>query len=191
MGGLIALTLAVALHKGLPAEFPQPAFKSRWLVTGFVGGSLVPFLGAEDPRTMRGFGIQYARPNRRLRFRQIPAELVFEGNYTWSSSPGVSQQPANSTDAYGLMAFARYRWPAKRGVSFYADIGWGLQYASMRTVDLNSRLNSTPILGAGLAFRAGDQEVLLGARFVHISNAGLEGDNQGQNQFAATVTVRF
>jgi len=152
----------------------------------------MPFLGSEDPREIHGFGIQYAHPgSRKLRFKQYLPEVIHEVYYHRSASPGVDIDPPNKVDALGILSFARYRGEYKDGVAFYFDIGAGLHYADQRTVDLSSRLSSTPMLGIGVSVRDHRQELLIGLRFLHISNAGLVGNNQGQNQVLITVGFRF
>jgi hypothetical protein len=85
----------------------------------------------------------------------------------------------------------RYWQPLNRTTSAYFEIGTGLNLSDMRTEDLSSRLTSTPAIGLGLAFRTGRTEFMVGARLLHMSNAGLEGTNQGQNQLFIVVGIRF
>jgi hypothetical protein len=189
MPALLPLAVA-ALALGQVSGGEKP--RSRWLVEGFIGKSIVPFLGSEDPRELYGFGIQYAHPSsRKLRFKQYHPEVVHELYYHRSSSPGVDIDPPNRVDAVGLLTFARYRSAYKDGVAFYLDIGGGLHYTDQRTVDLSSRLSSTPLLGLGISIRDPKNELLIGLRYLHISNAGLEGNNQGQNQIMITIGFRF
>lgn len=163
------------------------AQEGKWYLHIRGGKALEPFLGSEDPREFLSVGMSYARPDPRLRFRRHLAEFVMEAQFERSHSHGASGQPANYTDSVGIAAAARYRW----GKNFFLDIGWGLQYSDQRTVDLNSRLNSTPFVGGGLSFRHRGSEYLVGARFFHLSNAGLEGDNQGSNQLGFFLAVQF
>lgn len=162
------------------------ASEPRWYLTGAGGRALVPFLGSEDPRDYYTIGLAYAIPERKFRFRKNRAELVLEAYYERSRSPGASEQPPNGTDAYGLLAMARYRF----GAGFF-DLGWGLQYTDQRTVDISSRLSSTPTCTLGVISVVGGREVLLGVRFTHISNGGLAGNNQGSNQFGLFGAFRF
>ncbi|MEQ1822087.1 MAG: acyloxyacyl hydrolase [Fimbriimonadaceae bacterium] len=118
-------------------------------------------------------------------------KVYVEGYYHRSVSPGASEQPPNGTDAYGILNFVRYELTPEKRTSFYFDIGVGLQYADQRTVDLSGRLSSTPTLGIGVAFRGTDATYYLGARFFHLSNAGFQGNNQGQNQVLITFGVKF
>lgn len=163
-----------------------PPADNDFYLTASGSRALVPFLGSEDPRWSRTVGLAYGQNNRRLRFRNTPGRLFVEGYYERSGSPGASQQPPNQTDAYGVVTYARYR----SGRLFF-DIGWGIQYTDQRTVDISSRLSSTPIGSMGVAFQTGQSEILAGLRFIHISNAGLGGNNQGSNQLGFFVSMGF
>lgn len=182
---------------GLPAAAfacltlaPSPD-RPRIYVEGYAGKSII-FLGSEDHRKAQGFGIGvdlYAP--RRFRYRQIVPRMIVEGYYHRSTSPGASQQPANGTDAYGVLALIRYEKGLSKNLNLYFDWGMGLQYSDQRTVDLSGRLSSTPTFGGGFAIHQGEQTYFLGVRYFHISNAGLQGNNQGQNQLLLTLGVRF
>ena len=164
---------------------PLTASKS-WYLTSFAGVGLAPFMGSEDPRTFGSIGIAFARPERRLRSRQYRAELVLEGYYERSTSPGIYENLPNGTDAVGVLAMARYRHK-----SMFVDIGWGFQYTDQRTVDVSGRLSSTPNATIGVVTRAFDRELLIGLRYVHISNAGLSGNNQGSNRLGLFGAMRY
>lgn len=160
-------------------------------VEGFVGTSLVT-LGSEDKRFAHGFaiGVELHAP-RQLRYHNLVPKLIVEGYHHRSRSRGASEQPPNRTDAYGILKLVRYEMGVGRNVGFYFDWGLGLQYADQRTVDLSGRLSSTPTLGLGLAFHSPDASYFFGMRLFHISNAGFQGNNQGQNQLLFTLGVRF
>jgi hypothetical protein len=85
-----------------------------------------------------------------------------------------------------MIAYARYRFH-----SVFFDLGWGLQYTDQRTVDISSRLSSTPSATLGVSIPSGEREFLLGVRFTHISNAGSSGNNQGCNQLGFFAAVKF
>lgn len=165
--------------------------RPRIYVEGFAGHSIVT-LGSEDHRIAHGFaiGVDIEAP-RRFRYRQILPHLIIEGYHHRSRSSGASGEPGNRTDAYGLLQILRYEKGLGKNINLYFDIGMGLQYADQRTVDLSGRLSSTPMFGGGLAFHCKEATYYLGLRMFHISNAGLQGNNQGQNQFLFTLGVRF
>lgn len=160
---------------------------ASWYLVGGVGRSLPEFLGAEDHRKYQYYGLAYARTERRLRFRSYRAELVWEGYYERSHSPGASEQPRNTTDAWGVLAYARYR--LNRHLFF--DLGWGAQYTDQRSVDLSSRLNSTPVFAVGLIVPHERHELMVGLRLLHVSNAGFSGNNQGLNNLGFFAQFRF
>jgi hypothetical protein len=172
---------------------PTPRLiRQAYYIEGFSGRAIPEFLGSEDPRRAHGvaLGVVLNAP-RSLRWGRLVPKVFVEGYYHRSVSPGASEQPPNGTDAYGILHFIRYELTPEKPTSFYFDIGMGLQYADQRTVDLSGRLSSTPTLGIGVAFRSSGLTYYLGARFFHISNAGFQGNNQGQNQTLITFGVKF
>lgn len=185
--------MAAVVSTGLaPAQETRPFTRGNWYVEGFAGRAIPEFLGSEDHRKARGIGIgTYMAAPRRLRYRHYVPELVVTAYHHRSTSAGVSGVGPNATDAYGVLTVARYGFAVVKGLNGYFDMGMGLQYADMRTVDLSGRLSSTPTLGLGLSFGKGQTKWLLGIRLLHISNAGFQGNNQGQNQVLFTLGVRF
>lgn len=174
----------MAAAEDLPRNHP-----SRYLY-GFVGQSLTT-LGSEDVRYGFGIGMGYGKPDRRFRFRSIPAQLVYEA-YLDRTTSRFRYAPHRSTYALGGLVLARWFWPRnEKGWGMYGGIGMGLQVAEFRTRDLNSTINSTPVLDIGGTFESGSREYLVGLRLLHISNAGTRGPNQGQNQLLLTLGVRF
>lgn len=179
---LLAATLASA----------QEAPRGKWFVEAFGGKSLIPFLGSEDPRSVRGFGIGHIRHTPFwLHQGKSPSDLWTQLYYHRSTSPGFRGRTPNGADAIGLLTTVRYWAPLGRDTQMYFEIGGGLHYTDLRTEDIPSRLSSTPVIGLGFSFRTTGGEILLGARLLHISNAGFVGSNQGQNQLLVTVGFRF
>jgi hypothetical protein len=145
-------------------------------------------LGTADDRYGEGFGIGYGRPEPRFSLKQIKAQLEYEAYYDQTDSSMYH----TGTYAEGLLGVARWYWPRDRhGRGFYADLGFGFQYANTQTFDLDTRLNSTPITGFGGVFRANGREYLVGLRWLHISNAGTDRPNRGQNELLLMVTLRL
>jgi hypothetical protein len=155
------------------------------------GGQSMTILGSEDRRTGFGIGFGYGRREPRFAIKGVGSQLVYEVYYEHSSSRGASGQGPNQSESFGVLAYARHRWPQRRGMGLYATVGWGLQYTNRTSVDLDSNLNSTPMLGLGVSWENGFGEGSIGLRFVHISNAGLVGRNQGQNQLSLVYSLRF
>lgn len=194
MGWFSGLALAGAFLGGSGSGQTAPAAepRGRFYVEGFAGEAIIAWLGSEDRRKAHGFGVGYYLPApRRLRYRGFVPELLIQGYHHRSTSPGASGVGPNGTDAYGVMALARYTFARQRGIEWVFDMGTGMQYADMRTVDLSGRLSFTPTFGLGVALGEGRSQLLVGVRYLHISNAGLQGNNQGQNQILLTVGVRF
>jgi len=147
------------------------------------------FMGSEDPRRGGGFAVQYVAPWSRLRYGTVQGLLCWEAYYTRTAGGDNDGAPVDIAHAYGLMATARYERPLLGRVSFYAELGWGLQVVDRRTIDLSSRINSTPTIGLGIVFPG--NQLYVGWRWQHVSNAGTNGNNQGQNQFQLRVGWKF
>ncbi|MFZ4508247.1 MAG: acyloxyacyl hydrolase [Fimbriimonas sp.] len=151
----------------------------------FVGQGL-QVLGSEDPRSGGGIFLQWSAPDRRLSWRGRTGKFVRELYIDGTRSRGASGQPANSTWAIGAIGYARYEF----GNRYYVDLGLGVQYANRRTVDLDSLFNTTPCLAVGWIL-PGQEAWNVGFRFLHVSNGGSSGKNQGQNFLALTAMRRF
>lgn len=157
-----------------------------WRVVLFTGKSLT-VLGSEDPRNARGFGVELETgPESRLRWGSRPGSLVLSAYWSYSHSQGIRNDAANSYQAYGVLAAGRYRWRAGQ-VRLFGDVGLGIQMLSHQSRDLDSKINTTPVLDLGLEFDCG----LLGVRLLHVSNAGVVGGNEGQNQLFLFVAASF
>jgi hypothetical protein len=173
------------------ADDQDPLTKPSHYVMGFFGQSQT-ILGSEDGRFGGGVSFAYGQPEKRFFMKGIPAQLVYEGYFDHTQSDGGNGFPPNSTVAVGALAYARWRWPVdKDGNGVYADLGWGLQFANQPTLDLDTRLNSTPVLDLGGTFREGRNVYLIGIRYLHISNAGTDRPNYGQNEFFFTFGFRY
>lgn len=161
----------------------------RWYVSGFAGQSVIA-LGSQDFRTGNGLGVAYeAGPFSKLRWGRAHANLVLEVYYDLTSSPGVRNTPPNTTDAWGSLAMARYRYANTDSPTAFLDIGWGLQYANKPTRDLSSKLNSTPTVDVGFEIGREHPGLLVAARLLHISNAGTVPKNRGQNELFLLIQV--
>lgn len=152
----------------------------------------LPVLGSQDERT--GFFVHYqaVRPEKRLTLWGKNLKLALETNISYSYGGGWRFRHRDQALSVGIAAIAKYEviGPSRRGS--YFEMGWGLNYASRRTWDLNTLLNSTPLLGAGITFPYRQDSVgYLGLRVFHISNAGTYGSNQGQNQLCLFTAFRL
>ena len=163
----------------------------RWLIGGFLGES-IPILGSDETR--RGFGIcvEYERPEPKFVFPKGVGDLVWEGyiESTYGGPDGGNRR--DRLNALGILAMARWRWhQSQRSLAFFTDLGWGFVIGNRTTVDLDSQVNSTPLLDFGIALGPRQREWLVGLRFLHMSDAGLKGRNQGQNQVHLFVAKRY
>ena len=166
------------------------AQKQRWFVSAFSGQSVIVF-GSSDPRTASGFGVGYSFGNiARLRWgKKRFGELLTEFYYGYSKSNGVKEFPANSSSAFGVLAYGRYYWRPKDAPDSFIDLGWGFQGQSRSSHDLESKINSTPFFDFGIVLGKDHERALVGARFLHVSNANTVGDNQGQNQIYLLIQI--
>ncbi|HVL39184.1 MAG TPA: acyloxyacyl hydrolase [Fimbriimonadaceae bacterium] len=177
----IALTCTGA-HLCLPADR-----QSDWAAWVGAGHSVV-FMGSEDHRTGGMLSIQWEQEWGQLDYRSRPGVLVLEGYLNRTRSFGEGRSPADTTNSYGLLALARFYSGWRGSIRGFLELGWGAQYTERRTEDLDVRLNSSPVFGGGYEWRNG---LMLGLRFLHVSNAGFGKRNQGQNQLWLMVGSRL
>lgn len=162
--------------------------KPSWYIS-FFGGSSLRVFGSQDIRTNYGVGIAWAKPEPHFKWRYGPAQLVMEGYYEHSNGRNFGDR-GEYTEALGMIWYARFRFPS-RGLNLFLDIGEGAQISTSESYDLGTRVNSSPMLGLGFAIRQGGQETLIGIRYLHLSNANLNGENRGQNQILFYTSVKF
>ncbi len=150
-----------------------------------------PILGSEDTRRGGIYGIEYAKPEPKLRWRSHRAQIVYDAYYQYTKGQGFDGLPVNHSHSYGGIVLARYWRRCDGGLPTYLELGLGYQYANIRTQDLDSNWNTTPVIGVGVAAPIRGGEIFFGCRFFHVSNAGTCGNNQGQNQLHFTAGIRF
>jgi Lipid A 3-O-deacylase (PagL) len=166
---------------------------TRYLST-FAGTSQT-IIGSEDRRFTYGVELGFGRPEPRFNWGGFAGEAILAGYVDASHSGGIDKDFSNTTFAIGALYKARIYTPG-RAVRVFGEIGWGVQYASRRTHDLPSRLNSTPVASLGLAWPLPHGGSLLtSVSFLHISNGGTLGEgkhlNRGQNQLFFMVGTSF
>jgi hypothetical protein len=157
-----------------------------------MGGRTQKILGSAEIRGVAGFSVGLGKDEPKFRFGKIPAQLVWEA-YRYGtdlqSAPGASP---TRTWNFGGLAIARYRWPMDAyGNGMFFDLGFGVQFVNRVTFDLQSTINTTPMLGFGGVFKSGNDEVLIGLRLLHISNGGRVKPNRGDNILFLTFGIRF
>lgn len=155
-------------------------------------GNSVRFVGTEELRKSVGVHLQWLLPEPRFLLGHSPGFVVYEayGEYTWGKKPKQAHPFQAIWDA-GALALGRWEFGAARRTRFFAEAGWGFAVHSATSVDLDSRLNSTPTIGVGLAMPSGRDEVQLTLRLLHFSNAGTKGGNKGHNRLMLILSRRF
>jgi hypothetical protein len=156
---------------------------------GIFAGKGAKILGSSDVRAGGGLSYAFAKPEPKFRIGRTRAQLVWQGYVDYTDSIGVIR-PRDPSYAAGGIAYARW-WgkPFSRGPQFYSELGEGLQYATRPSYDLPSEINSTPILGFGVALPLIGRDWLVGVRLLHASNAGFVSPNRGQDEIFLTVAV--
>jgi hypothetical protein len=186
MKSIFALALAFVASFSL-AQAPANASHD----IGIFAEKTMLILGTADARS--GFGLSYAsaQPEPRFAIRHHPAQIVYEGYYEHTSSGAVEKQ-SNSLDAYGGLSYARWHWHlGSTNLDWFTDLGWGFEYGSRHTYDLDSLVNSTPVFDVGTGWPIGKQELTVTVRYLHMSNGGTVKPNDGQNQLILMAGVRF
>ncbi len=178
---LAAALLAAGATGSLAAE-------GKWFLSAHTGRSQLT-LGSEDKREAFAFGVGYSRPDPKMRAGTRPGNLDLYLYYEKSWSTARESIPNVATDAVGVLALASYEDMWTKEVGTYLRVGWGLQLQNKPSNDLDSVLNSSPVLGFGMIFRCGT-EFRIGVDYLHLSNGGTAGRNLGQNQLMVSLTVR-
>lgn len=144
-------------------------------------------LGSEDFRRVSGIGLAFSREEPRFKFRGLTGDLVWEGFLVNSTSDGTGQFKADHILGLGVIALARHRLGR-----FYSEFGLGLEYLNQLSYDISSKLSSTPTAGFGYAVPIGKvSELLIGLRLHHVSNAGTQPHNKGQNETLLVLSYRY
>jgi hypothetical protein len=161
----------------------------RWYGVVHVGQSFLE-LGSEDKRQGWAIGAMHVKHEPRFCNSKETGNLAYYAYLTDTHSlnhPGRG----SSTIGFGFIALLQNHRMWNRKLGYYYSLGWGLQYVNQSSIDLDSQLNSTPVGGLGLICFLGKQEYRIGLDYLHISNAGLQGSNQGQNQLCLALATRF
>ncbi|MCX7799451.1 MAG: acyloxyacyl hydrolase [Fimbriimonadales bacterium] len=164
------------------------ADEGKWFLSFHTGRSVV-WIGGEDEREAFAMGIGYSRPDPRMKAGTRPGNLDLYLYFERSWSTPQDDVPHVASDAVGFLAAASWEdmWTKEFGT--YLRLGWGIQVQNRTSNDLDSVLNSSPVLGFGMIFRCGS-EFRIGVDYLHLSNGGTAGRNLGQNQLMVSLTVR-
>jgi hypothetical protein len=117
-------------------------------------------------------------------------ELFIEDHLSLSVELNNFYFDQSNRDGYGFNLNFLMRWYMLRWEkwSFYGDLGAGMMLSTDEVPNPGSSFNFTPQLGAGIAFDiGGNNRLLMGGRWHHISNARLYSDNPGQDNFLMYV----
>ncbi len=162
------------------------AEEAKPYILSFIGESW-RVLGSEDFRQLQGVGWGFARVEPRFRFNGAPGELLLESFFLSTSSQGTGQFGASKIQGLGCLGMARYHMSR-----VYGEIGIGLEYMDQLSYDISSHISSTPTAGIGYTIPIGKgSELRLGVRLHHVSNAGLQAHNKGQNERWLLLTYQY
>ena len=148
-------------------------------------------LGSEDQRSGGGFSLAVGRKDPKLRSGNVPGELIWEAYFMNTTSEGVNGDPPNSSASFGVLASGRWRWEFRNDMSFFGDVGFGIQWLNHTSYDVPLAFNTTPSFAFGMEFKTKGGAVLAGARLLHVSNAGRGATNPGQNLLQWFVGFRY
>lgn len=182
---MFACLLAIILIR---AGLAQERLEHRRFLSIF-GLKSVPVLGSVDRRQGLGLSIQTVHPDPKFKINGTPAKFVLEGyaNYSWPHVP-VGKRSTTLVQ-FGVLALARYDFRTLR-VNWFYEAGWGINLSNHTSVDLDTTLNSTPAMGLGF-YTDTDKSRFFEIRSIHMSNAGTNKGNNGQNQLWFSYSFRF
>jgi len=169
------------------AAAPDTGYERGALV--YSGGTVV-LVGSQERRVVFGGALRASRFDRRLTLDRLPGRIVYETSYTYSNGSRKGR-PRNTYHGLGATVLARYEFPYHGGMRIYSEVGWGLFLTSRISTDVNNPVNSTPVAGVGLVIPSRGDEFSIGVRFWHISNAGTNLPNKGQNQLLLVAGWRW
>ena len=172
------LLLCVAPTMGL-ADGTYNKARQTWSVAPFTS---IIILGSRDARAGIYFSYQTQRPEKRFTVLGHRLDLGLEYGIAYSYGGGWDNRPHDQTVSYSILTLAKYENLGPSGKGIYYEVGFGLNYASKVTFDLDSNFNSTPTFGFGWVSGKQSGVRSIGLRYYHISNAGTNRPNQGQNQ---------
>jgi lipid A 3-O-deacylase len=98
----------------------------------------------------------------------------------WSVEGSVSraEQEGDSRRAIGVTPLFVYNFKSSGRIAAFAEAGLGLLYTDLDPERFGSSFNFTPQAGIGIRFHLTDERsIRLGVRLHHISNGGLDDDN--------------
>lgn len=99
--------------------------------------------------------------------------------------------PDDRIRAEAAYFFLRRNWKPEGSTQPFLEVGTGPMFSNRRIPAATSRINFQSQLGFGLRLRANSSRPwIVGYRFAHISNGGLEGRNPGVNVHSFMIGAR-
>jgi hypothetical protein len=99
--------------------------------------------------------------------------------------------PDDRIRAEAAYFFLRHPWREGASTQPFVELGTGPMFSNRRIPAATSRINFQSQLGFGLRLNANsDRPWIIGYRFAHISNGGLEGRNPGVNVHSMMIGTR-
>ncbi len=187
--GCLGISALAQTNEGLNVHTERLLRPSRYAGTFF--GASQHILGSSEDRLVGGVSLGYGEPERQFRFRNLHAQWVWEGYLLQTDYIGNHPSAPETTYGFGVLSYARYYFKTPSTVMVYVDLGWGLQYRDKTSLDLDTRINSTPVIGMGVVVNLFDQDWLVGLRLLHTSNGGTNPPNTGENLLLLTIGARF
>ena len=174
--GMVFMAQAALSHGQMTGSYHE---------AGFWAGRSFHIFGSHEIRDSLGFFYGSAKPDRRLSHRNVAGHLVYEGYFEFNSDTG-DREVLSPYQTGAIGGLALLRWTHR---SMFFDLGLGVQAQNHVGHDLPAFLNTTPTAGLGWVVHSGPSQILLGVRFLHISNANTHRENAGQNQVLLYLSV--
>jgi lipid A 3-O-deacylase len=187
---LLCTVAAVAQDKTASDNLPSASLqKGTWELGVWTGGGHA-LTGSTKHTGVWNAGFRFGRV---LTAEHGPGWL--RGNLEWAGDIIPAYVIFQNTTVYGAginPALLKWNFTHGRKIAPYFELGAGLLLTRADVPPATSPLNFTPQAGLGLQiFTREKRAVTLGAKYVHISNAGLSTPNPGINTFQFSVGYRF
>lgn len=184
----VALGLAlVANGFSMEGDASHRAYKA-WYVAPLTS---LKVLGTEERRIGVMVGYQAVRPEKRFQINGQDLNLVMDYYAAYTHGSGVGAARQNAYYQAGFLGMARYERIGPSGDGFYFDAGWGFTFVSDLSIDLDTHINSTPVVDFGAILNRNGASWQVGIRLFHISNGGTNKPNRGQNQVMFMIGMRY
>ena len=179
---LLFLASTVVLAQDAPSALQQ---KGTWEFGPWVGGGTSVPGGISDTHL---FNVGF-RAGRVMTGQHGPSFL--RGNLQWVGDFSPVTVVSQETNVYGFSvtpALFKWNFTSKRRFVPYFEAGGGLLFTRTTVPAFTSRVNFTPQAAFGLQVVTREKRAWsVAARYVHISNAGLETLNPGINSIQFTL----